>query len=254
MRFIAMSVLTAALAAPAIASGQAGAVSRLTNNPVDFSEGVLQPTGAPFRTASQAIAQGATLNGDAFSSAVLGENTSSAFFLDDFPDDFVFDGAAEDGGIHLIPPSPGTSVIEFVTQTGPNQFLYQVNAFTNDGSDWLPANVDPGDGDFLTTLRMDVGDVAVAGTLPGDDPIDDARIAEVTAAVFGLVQGTDITAFEMFADTSTPGSLSGVGLVGNAAGQGVTEMFMAWQVSFVPAPGPLALVGLSGLIAIRRRR
>lgn len=184
---------------------------------------------------------------ETYDAAVLAQNTTGAFFIDDFPDNFNF-SLNQDGGPNLI---TGAATRVRSWQTGN---VVTVAAFTADSSDWLPAGVDPGNGGGpLTAIRFDVGAFA-AGTdrlaYPG---YSSSHVVAVNLVLF--VNGAAI-----FTSSNLPAGnlnlatgLGAVGVVGGAAGVGIDEVHMVFTLN-VPTPGAASVFGLAGLAAVRRRR
>ncbi len=193
-------------------------------------------------------------SGDTFNAAMLAQNSASAFFIDDFPDDFVF-GITSDGGMNFITGAP-TSVASVETPLGGITKQITVAAFTDDSSDWLPAGVDPdGSGDLLTAIRFDVG-----GFAAGSDPIEwagasiGAGATVISAEIALFIDGAFVFSAPLAGEDYSSGGLAGVGVVGAAAGAGVDEVQIVWVIDEIPAPGSAALLGLAGFAAARRRR
>ncbi|MFG0275967.1 MAG: hypothetical protein ACF8QF_13025 [Phycisphaerales bacterium] len=184
---------------------------------------------------------------ETFDAAVLAQNTTGAFFIDDFPDNFNF-SLNQDGGANLI---TGAATRVRSWQSGN---VVTVAAYTADSSDWLPAGVDPGNGGgALTAIRFDVGAFA-AGTdslsYPGYSSAD---VLAVNLVLF-------INGAAVFTSSNLPAGnlnlatgLGAVGVVGGAAGAGIDEVHMVFTLN-VPTPGAASVFGLAGLAAVRRRR
>jgi hypothetical protein len=192
-------------------------------------------------------------SGDTFNAAMLAQDSGSAYFIDDFPDDFVF-GITSDGGANLI-TGAATSVASAEFALGGNMKQVVVAAFTDDGSDWLPAGVEVNPGDPLTQLRFDVG-----GFAAGSDPISwagssiGAGATVISAEYVIFIDGSPVFVTGLAGEDYSSGGLAGVGVVGGAAGAGVDEVQIVWTINEIPAPGSAALLGLAGFAAARRRR
>lgn len=235
--------LTVSLGAVSAANAgvRADAANRLSGAAqFELMDGLTGYTSARNWTSTRAVPYGET-----FQSAMLAQNTSSAFFIDDFPDDFIWGGGFQDGGANLITGANTTVVTD---QTGNT---LTVSAFTNDSSEWIPAGVDPnGSGDLLDAIRMDVG-----GFAAGPDSIfypgfNASQVVSVDMVVF--IDGAAVfSATATATDFST--GLAAVGVIGGAAGSGVDEMQIIFNLS-VPTPGAASVFGLAGLAAVRRRR
>jgi hypothetical protein len=182
---------------------------------------------------------------ETFDAAMLAQNTASAYFIDDFPDNFNF-SLNQDAGANLI---TGAATRVDSWQVGN---VVTVAAFTADSSDWLPAGFDPGDG-VLGTIRFDVG-MAAAGTdslsYPGFSAADLVS-AQIVLFIDGSAVFTSAPLPAGNLDLST--GLGAVGLVGGAAGAGIDEVQMVFTLN-VPTPGAASVFGLAGLAAVRRRR
>ncbi len=198
-------------------------------------------------------------SGDDYTAAVLAQSDAGgAFFIDDFPDDFVFGTNPQDSGANLI-TGAGTNKVDFETILGPGMKAIQVNHFTTDSSEYIPAGIDPvGDGaGTLTAIRFDVGGFAAgsefgAGT---PDPIEwnGTTFTVVSAEIALFIDGALVFTAPTAADDFSAG-LASAGVVGGADGSGVDEVAIVWVLNEVPAPGAVSLFGLAGLAAVRRRR
>jgi hypothetical protein len=184
---------------------------------------------------------------ETYDAAMLAQNTTGAFFIDDFPDNFNF-SLNQDGGANLI---TGAATRVDSWQTGN---VVTVAAFTADSSDWLPAGVDPGNGGgALTVLRFDVGAFAAGTDALSYPGYSASHVVAVNIVLF-------INGAAVFTSSNLPAGnlnlangLGAVGLVGGAAGAGIDEVHMVFTLN-VPTPGAASVFGLAGLAAVRRRR
>lgn len=182
---------------------------------------------------------------ETFDAAALAQNTTGAFFIDDFPDNFNF-SLNQDAGANLI---TGAATRVDSWQVGN---VVTIAAFTADSSDWLPAGVDPGNGGgVLTAIRFDVGGFA-AGTdslsYPG---FSAGHVVSFSFVLF--IDGAPVFTSATPSATDYSTGLGAVKVVGNAAGAGIDEMHMIFTLN-VPTPGAASVFGLAGLAAVRRRR
>lgn len=235
------------------ASGAALAQARPAQEPLESTltfkmmDGLTGHASARSQSGSQEVP--IVSSGEPFTAAVVAQNSTTAFFIDGFPDSFSFERGPQDGGFNLI-TGAATSVVG--AQLGTKVI---VAAFTNDSSDWLPFGIDPGDGDPLTALRLDVG--AFANALgAGVDPITypgfvSTDVLSVDVVLF--IDGAAVFAGQLGSDKLDFSSgLAAAGIVGDVAGAGVDEIQVVFNL--VPAPGAWTLVGFAGVAAMRRRR
>lgn len=238
-----------------IAGGLAAAVAMVIGGPA-HADWVSQPTeptiltfqmmsGLNYASAWDMTGLRDVPNGESFSSAVLAQSASAAYYIDNAPDTFTFGGAPQNGGSNVI-TGAATSVQSI--QIG-NDVI--VAAFTNNSSDWLPSGVNSPTG-LLTQLRMDNGTAAAgldsimyAGFSPADVLGIDVVLFKDGGAIFaGAIPGGNW-------DLST--GLAAVAVINGAAGVGIDEIQFVYHLS-VPAPGTAGLLALAGLAATRRRR
>ncbi|MFG0275968.1 MAG: hypothetical protein ACF8QF_13030 [Phycisphaerales bacterium] len=185
---------------------------------------------------------------ETFGVVMLAQNSGSAFFIDDVPDTFNF-SLNQDGGANLI---TGAATRVRSWQSGNT---VTVAAYTVDSSGWIPAGVDPdGSGDLLDAIRMDVGAFANASA-DGINGISYPGFSAADVVSVDMVLFIDGAAVFSSAATATDFSdgLGAVGVVGGAAGSGVDEMHIVFNLN-VPTPGAASVFGLAGLAAVRRRR
>lgn len=182
--------------------------------------------------------------GETFEAAMLAQDSGSAYFIDDFPDNFIFGGGFQDAGAHAI---TGAATQGYAYQVG-NTVV--VGHRTADSSDYLPAGVEVVAGDPLDAIRFDVGGFA-AGTdaisYPGFSAAD---VVSVDYVLF--IDGGVVGVFGVAATDFSTG-LAAVGVVGGAAGAGIDEVQIVFNLN-VPTPGAASVFGLAGLAAVRRRR
>ncbi len=200
-------------------------------------------TADPISRERASAASGArNADGDYFEAAVLGGDTSGLFYLDDFPDDFIYGPGAQDNGDHLI-TGVTTSLEIFETSLGGTTFEICVLATTDDGSPWCPAGVDE--------LYLDLG----TGFSTAPDGIDFTKpITVKESSVFLLIDGVVVAGAPLIFEPEPAGPLTGLGGFGGVGGTAVNGIMLCWIVNVIPAPGSAALLGLVGLVAVRRRR
>lgn len=200
--------------------------------------------------------------GDTFDARALLQDGTNAFFIDGAPDTHTFPNpAGEFAGTNSV-GNPGNffGVLSAHTILGGGTEFIQVEManFQSNGTDlsaWQPTpgllsdNLIP-----YTSWRLDVG------TITGSDPIawsSDFRIVDSGFTIFD----SDLNSLGTFALTvngSTANSLAGVAVVGlggaDIGGFDMASIQLFWEIEKVPAPGAMALLGLGGLVATRRRR
>ncbi|MFQ5411222.1 MAG: PEP-CTERM sorting domain-containing protein [Phycisphaerae bacterium] len=194
--------------------------------------------------------------GDTFDAAALAQgNIASAYFIDDFPDNFLFaDGGVANGGDNLTYTTPivTTSIMMFQSTLPSGNLLIEVHAMTDDGSPWVaPGAVPPAPNTHFDSWRFDVGGFAAGPDILGD-PNGPYTVVDSGIALWGT--GGPLGAFALAASDFTAG-LSGVGLVGlgggDIAGFDLNEMSLFFEIT--PEPGTLVLLGMGGLLMLRRR-
>lgn len=206
--------------------------------------------------------------GDTVGYAPLVQDGINAFFLDTAAAPGTGTIAADPG---VVAPSGGGNAF-YSGSTGfvftrevvisPTQLFVQVNYFSLDASGsaeiWVPSGAISPNGVVFDSWRLDVGQLA-----GGTNAID------LTAPIASVLQsgqtgwasdGTNYGTFGLTLDGAVAGSsaISGVGVIGlggaDVAGFDWVEHALFWEVTLVPAPGAAALLGLGGLVAVRRRR
>jgi cysteine-rich repeat protein len=177
--------------------------------------------------------------GDTYDAAGLVQDAGSAYYVDDLPDDHTFGTGEESAGPNLISlvdtRIAGTDFGPGVPDTN----LLQVNYFTTDGSDIVPAGAISPDQLIFDAWRFDVGTTA-AGTdkinwtpNPGFTVVDSGFCVADGGELLGCV---DLTVHD-----SDANGVSGAGVVslggGDIAGYGVDEMIMYWEIQLAPSCG-----------------
>ncbi len=171
-------------------------------------------------------------SGDQYAGAVLGQNTTAVFFLDDVPDAFTFGMNPENSGANLI-TGDNTFKIDVETDLGGGMKAIEVHFLTENLTDWLPAGVDPGDGDVITELRIDVGAFAAGefAELGADAPIQwnngsfDVVSVEVVAYSNGMLLASGPIGPE---NQDNSNGLGAAAVFTDAAGAAVDEIALVW--------------------------
>ena len=175
--------------------------------------------------------------GDTYGAAGLVQDQFTAFFLDDIPDDHTFGTGEETAGANLLPLS-GVDMRIIGVDFGPGvpgTNLIQVNYFTVDGSDLVPAGSLSEDGLILDAWRMDVGQNAAPPDQIEWTPNPGFTVVESGICLF--IEGEEPLCFDLALDGSGANGVSGVGVVGlggdDIAGFPVNEMAMFWVIQMV---------------------
>jgi|GEM_PF-2183127 len=210
-----------------------GAVPTIGRTPTKAPPAAL----ASARTALFAASRNA--DGDTYDAAGLAQDAVSAFYVDDLPDNHTFGTGQESAGLNLL-SGVDTGIIG--TDFGPGvpgtNFL-QVNYFTTDLSDIVPAGSMTPDGTIFEAWRFDVGTEAA-----GSDKINWTPNPGFTVVDSGfclLDEGTAVGCVDLAVQDSDANGVSGVGLAGlngaDIAGFGVDEMIMFWEIQVAPSCG-----------------
>src|SRR5262249_55478244 len=127
--------------------------------------------------------------GDTYTSALLAQNASNAFYLSDFnsPNPAIitktYNGASAAYGTNGANPGTALSIADVESPSGGN-FSVITGIFSANGtSDLLPAGVNPGSG-VLTSIRMDMGQSAA-----GADKLSPFPLFNIISAQVVLFQG-----------------------------------------------------------------
>jgi len=248
------------ISAGAVAALAGSAFGQTNAGPSLSNQFLFQNGGAASSATSMAgqLGYGSRTYGDTFNIGLLGQNTTSAFFLTSaHVVNTVYNGTAQSSGTLLTQPgsSPADS---FGFESVGVDTLVQVGVFSaaSPQVDLLPAGVSGGSGGNITALRLDMGTAAASG-----DTLEPYAMFNIISAQVVLFQGsTLLAAFNLvsgngsFAGQLNQTALADVAVIGNAAGLGITEMDFVYHITPSPTPSGLALLGLGGLIVGRRRR
>ncbi|MHC4698524.1 MAG: myxococcus cysteine-rich repeat containing protein [Planctomycetota bacterium] len=177
--------------------------------------------------------------GDTYDAAGLVQDVNTAFYLDDFPDNHTFGTGEESAGANLL---SGVDTRIIGTDFGPGvpgTNLIQVNYFTVDGSDLVPAGNVSSDGLIFEAWRMDVGTTAA-----GTDQIEwtpNPGFSVVDSGFCLFRDGASLGCFALVVNDSSADGVAGIGVVGlgggDIAGFGVDEMAMFWVIQVNPSCG-----------------
>lgn len=181
--------------------------------------------------------------GDTYDAAGLLRDPTSAWFLNESPDNHTFGTGEESAGLNLL---SGVDTRIVGTDMGPGfpcTNLLQVNYFTVDSSDLVPVGSVSPAGLPFDAWRLDVGTTAA-----GVDKINwlpNPGFTVVTSGICLFQDGAQLACFELALHDSDANGVSGVGLVGlvdgaDIAGIGVDEMVMFWEIQLEdPMPADL---------------
>jgi len=178
--------------------------------------------------------------GDTYVAAGLVQDANNAWYVDDYPDNHTFGTGEESAGANLI-SSVDMRIVGADFGPGlPGTNLLQVNYFTVDSSDIVPAGSISPNELIYNAWRFDVGTVEgftdkINWTPnPGFTVVDSG----FCVVIDGLIEGC----FDLMVHDSDANGVSGVGVVGleggaDIAGYGVDEMIMYWEIQLTPSCG-----------------
>jgi hypothetical protein len=253
-KVLALSAMVGMLATPALAdlitdsgalqvstSPYAGDVSRLLQDRVPVSE-------------SRA------LTGNAYDARFLGQSTGGgAGFLEDGSGlgTTFYDGALSTVGTSLLPGADLLSVQEFEVVNPVSQPLASLQVqieLSTSGLDLLPSGFQFSPTQPIDLLRFDSGAFGA-----GTNPIDPANgtFDVIDAFMVGLDSGGGVVAGPFNMVNGVVAGTLGVSTLFDASifpgdGLGITSIIQVWNIT--PEPATIAMLGLGGLVMLRRRR
>lgn len=249
-----MKTVLTAVGVLALVAGAANAdVLNRVDTAYNLADGVMTPIGevASIRANSRAI----TTN-DTYQAILLGQTTTAAGFVTNAAGrttTFTYDGVDQVHGT-LVGSNATVRTFEGSTQLAPNVLRVAVGMYTADSSS-LWVNGITISGSPMTQGRIDVGGPVAGFTdgllwdnLPGP-------IANVTifSAVFG--DGTLLASSSALTNARTLPEMGSLVVWNGVVGSIVDEIWMVFDIEYViPTPGAMAVLGLGGLVAGRRRR
>ena len=170
--------------------------------------------------------------GDTYDAAGLAQDAIEATYVDEYPDNHTFGTGDETAGVNLF-SDVDTRIAGMDQGPGlPGTNFLQVNYYTSDSSDIVPAGTASTNGPFIA-WRFDVGTTA-AGTdkinwtpNPGFTVVDSGFCLAEDGVVLGCA--------DLALHDSDANGVSGAGVVGlegdvDIAGYGVDEMIMYWEI------------------------
>jgi len=191
------------------------------------------------RDSGYAGAAARTADGDTFDAVGIAQDAGTAWIIDDLPDNHTFGTGEESAGLNLLANvDMGIVGIDFGPGVPGTNFL-QVNYYTVDGSDLVPAGSLSPDNLIFDTWRFDVGTTGA-----GTDKINwtpNPGFTVVDSGICLLDGGTNLGCFDLVLHDSNAAGVSGVGAVGagggDIGGYGVDEMVMFWEIQVAPSCG-----------------
>lgn len=226
----------------------------------------LAPTGA----AAQPLSQDATgltfpsartdsgtrsAEDDLFSTAITVHTVESQSFLDTAPDVHIF-GGTDFMGLSTLEPTRALHVITSEATVAPNTVEFVIEWGMDDGGAFLPSGASLGQVG-ITSLGFHLGQGPAPDQPIGWDPNPGFDIISSTFELFDL-QGVDLLQGVGVFDASDNGGtgLSGVAVVSaeNLSAYDAAVARATITIRKVPAPSGLAVLGVTGAIASRRRR
>ncbi len=149
---------------------------------------------------------------DTFDATALVQDETTAWYLDDLPDNHTFGTGTETAGLNLI---SGVDMWIAGADNGPglpDPNLLQVNYWTSDGSDLVPAGAISENSTAFQSWRFDVGTGAAGTDKITWTPDPDYTILESGICLYD--NGANMGCFELILHDSDANGLSGVGVVG----------------------------------------
>lgn len=176
---------------------------------------------------------------DTFDAVGSAQDVTGAWAIDDQPDTHSFGTGQQDAGANLL---SNAAMAIVGSDLGPGTLgsnFIQVNYFTTDLSDIIPAGATSPDGQAFHSWRLDVGT-----GLAGSNSIDLPYLSNITVVDSGycLLDGGEIVGcVELSSDDSSTDGVAGIGVAGldgsDIAGSGIDEMIMFWEVQAGPICG-----------------
>lgn len=240
----------------ATASGSAFAIDVVSAN-ANLADGIKTDLGdiAATRAALNAgYGERAITAGDPYSAAIIGQTTATAAFLTNAGrvTTFTYDLL---GSVHgtLVGSGSTVAISEAQVLLSPNTLRVVVQAFTTDSLDLYVSGISAGTPALpITQGRFDVGAGAFTNGLLWDNLPGAVSSVSIFSAVF--VDGTNVASSSALTNGRVLPQVGSNVVWNGIVGSGVDEIWMVFDITFVPAPGAMALVGMGGLLAARRRR
>ena len=178
--------------------------------------------------------------GDTYLAAGIVQDATSAWYVDDYPDNHTFGTGDETAGANLL-SEVDTRIAGMDQGPGlPGTNLLQVNYYTSDSSDIVPSGSVSPNGTYFESWRFDVGTVEdITDRInrtpnPGFTVVDSGFCVAEDGGLLGC--------WELAVDDSDANGVSGIGIVGlegaDIAGYGVDEMVMYWEIQLASSVSP----------------
>lgn len=244
--FVLMTVAVMAAAGSAMAIDVAAANADLKNG-IQFANDVASARLGTY--GDRAITAG-----DTYGAAVLGQTTAVAAFMTAAGrvTTFTYDNLASAHGT-LVGSGAVVGMTEITIPTGPNSVRIIVDAFTVDGTDLWQTGITAGTPALpITQGRFDVGAGAFTNGLLWDNLPGAISSVSIFNAVF--IDGVQVAASAPLTNGRVLPQMGSLVVWNGVVGSGVDETAMVFDITFIPTPGAMALVGMGGLMAARRRR
>ncbi|MBX3357415.1 MAG: PEP-CTERM sorting domain-containing protein [Phycisphaeraceae bacterium] len=191
--------------------------------------------------------------GDTYGAALLGQSPAGAAFVTNAAGritSFVYDNAASFHGT-LVGSAATVNMAELTIPTGPNSVRVIVGAFTTDSSNLWISGLNIG-GQAMNQGRLDVGAGAFTDGLLWDNLPGAITSVSITNALF--IDGSLVATSAPLTNGRVLPEMGSLVVWNGVVNSGVDETQMIFDITYVPAPGSVALLGLGGLLAARRRR
>jgi|GEM_PF-6761070 hypothetical protein len=190
--------------------------------------------------------------GDTYDAAIIGQTATAAAFLTSAGrvTTFEFDSLSTLHGT-LVGSNAEVAIGEAFIQVNPTTYLAVVAAYTTDSSPLWLNGISVG-GNPIIQGRFDVGAGAFTNGILWDNLPGEISDVTIVSAVYA--DGTLLATSSALPNGHTLPEMGALVVWNGIVGSPVDEIHMIFEITVVPAPASLALLGIGGMVATRRRR